>query len=232
MGSTELYQRNTSWFPSVFGRILSPMKKHSILLADDHRIMSDGLNSLIESFHSFTVKNIANSGGEALDFLKRNDYDILITDYEMPGLSGLELVKAARTVQPEIKVIVLSMHDDPSVIRELLREGANGYVLKKDSHRTLHDALKKVVDGRRFLSDDISEILINAPEGDEEKGLLTAREIEILRLVAKEFNSRQIAEILFISERTVETHRKNILKKTGATNLVGLIKYAYANNLV
>jgi len=91
--------------------------------------------------------------------------------------------------------------------------------------------LKKVVEGRRFLSDEISEILIHSPE-EEEKGTLTSRETEVLRLVAKEFNSRQIAEILFISERTVETHRKNILRKTGASNLVGLIKYAYANNLV
>ena len=113
----------------------------------------------------------------------------------------------------------------------MLREGANGYILKKDSHRSLTDALQKVMDGKRFLSDEVSEILINADD-QEEKGTLTTRETEVLRLVAKEFNSRQIAEILFISERTVETHRKNILRKTGASNLVGLIKYAYANNLI
>jgi two-component system nitrate/nitrite response regulator NarL len=149
----------------------------------------------------------------------------------MPSLTGLELVKAAKIVQPEIKIILLSMHDDPAVVKEMLREGVNGYLLKKDSHRTLNDALQKVVEGKRFLSDDISEILIHSRD-EEEKGVLTMRETEILRLVAKEFNSRQIAEILFISERTVETHRKNILRKTGASNLVGLIKYAYANNLI
>jgi two-component system nitrate/nitrite response regulator NarL len=207
------------------------MKQYEVLLADDHRILLDGLNSLIDSSASFRVKNIAGNGQEALEFLKKFDYDILVTDYEMPGLTGLELVKAAKTIQPEIKIIVLSMHDDPAVVKEMLREGVNGYLLKKDSHRTLNDALQKVVDGKRFLSDDISEILIHSPD-EEEKGVLTSRETEILRLVAKEFNSRQIAEILFISERTVETHRKNILRKTGASNLVGLIKYAYANNLI
>ena len=218
------------WFTKPIRRILSPMRQYAVLLADDHRILLDGLNSLIDSSENFRVKNSASGGKEALEFLKKSDYDILVTDYEMPGISGLELVKAARTLQPEMKIIVLSMHDDPSVVKEMLREGVNGYLLKKDSHRTLHAALQKVMEGKRFLSDDISEILIHSTE--EEKGTLTARETEILRLVAKEFNSRQIAEILFISERTVETHRKNILRKTGASNLVGLIKYAYANNLI
>ena len=155
----------------------------------------------------------------------------MITDYEMPGINGLELVKAVRAAQPEIKIIVLSMHEDPSVVKELLRLGVLGYLLKKNSYKNLTEALYKVVEGKRFLSDEIAELLINTPE-EEERGVLTAREVEILRLVSKEFNSRQIAEILFISERTVETHRKNILKKTGAINLVGLIKYAYANNLI
>jgi two-component system, NarL family, nitrate/nitrite response regulator NarL len=219
------------WFPSQIGRILSPMKTYSVLLADDHQILLDGLRTLVESNKMFDVKNMASTGTDALNFLKKTDYDILVTDYEMPGLTGLELVKAARTLQPEIKIIVLSMHDDPAVVREMLREGANAYILKKDSHRSLQDALQKVIDGKRFLSEEVSEILIHADD-PEEKGTLTSRETEVLRLVAKEFNSRQIAEILFISERTVETHRKNILRKTGASNLVGLIKYAYANNLI
>ena len=205
------------------------MKKHSILLVDDHRIFLEGLKNLIqEPFH---VKEIANSGKEALELIKSSEFDVMITDYEMPGINGLELVKAVRATQPEIKIIVLSMHDDPSVIKELLRTGVLGYLLKNNTYKNLSEALQKVIEGKRFLSDEIAELLINSPE-EEEKGVLTSREIEILRLVAKEFNSRQIAEILFISERTVETHRKNILKKTGASNLVGLIKYAYANNLI
>jgi two-component system nitrate/nitrite response regulator NarL len=217
------------WFSNPFARILSAMKKYSVLLVDDHRILLDGLKSLVRD--PFEVKAIASSGLEALNYIKSTEFDVLITDYEMPGISGLELVKAARVAQPEMKIIVLSMHDDPSVVRELLQLGALGYLLKKNSGTHLAEALNKVTEGKRYLSNEIAELLINAPV-DEEKGVLTSREVEILKLVAKEFNSRQIAEVLFISERTVETHRKNILRKTGATNLVGLIKYAYANNLI
>jgi two-component system nitrate/nitrite response regulator NarL len=217
------------WFNKQFGRILPPMKKYSILLVDDHRIFLEGLKNLIQE--PFEVKDTANSGKEALELIKSSEFDVMITDYEMPGINGLELVKATRVAQPEIKVIVLSQHDDPSVVKELLRSGVMGYLLKNSTYRNLTEALHKVIEGKRFISDEIAELLISKPE-EEEKGVLTSREIEIVRLVAKEFNSRQIAEILFISERTVETHRKNILKKTGAANLVGLIKYAYANNLI
>jgi len=199
------------------------------LLVDDHPILLEGMKNLIRD--PFEVTHTATSGLAALDYIKVTEFDLLITDYEMPGITGLELVKAARIAQPEIKIIVLSMHDDPAVVKELLRSGVSGYILKKDTYKNLTDALQKVMEGKRFLSDEVAELLINLPE-EEERGVLTTREIEILKLITKEFNSRQIAEVLFISERTVETHRKNILKKTGATNLVGLVKYAYANNLV
>lgn len=208
------------------------MQKYSILLADDHRILLDGIKNLISSNIQFEVKHTAASGTQALELIKKNDYHILITDYEMPGLTGLELIKAARAAQPEIKVIVLSMHEDPAVVRELLRAGINGYVLKKDTTTTLLEALNKVIDGKRYLSEEISEVLIHLSDNTEDQGVLSPREEEILKLVVKEYTSRQIAEILFISERTVETHRKNILRKTGSPNLVALIKYAYANNLI
>ena len=217
------------WLSTPFGRILQRMKKHSVLLVDDHPILLEGMKNLIRD--PFEVTHTATSGLAALDHIKSTEFDLLITDYEMPGITGLELVKAARIAQPEIKIIVLSMHDDPAVVKELLRSGVSGYILKKDTYKNLTDALQKVMEGKRFLSDEVAELLINLPE-EEERGVLTSREIEILKLITKEFNSRQIAEVLFISERTVETHRKNILKKTGATNLVGLVKYAYANNLV
>ncbi len=201
-------------------------------MVDDHRMLVDGLKNLINNLPRFNVADVATSGNMALDLIKRNDYDVIVTDYEMPELTGLELIKAARAVHPEVKVIVLSMHDDPAVVRELLRAGVNGYVLKKDAHTTLVEALQKVMDNKKFLSDEISDVLIQLSDGNEDRGVLTSREEEILRLIVKEYSSRQIAEILFISERTVETHRKNILRKTGAANLVGLIKYAYAHNLI
>lgn len=198
-------------------------------MVDDHRILLEGVQSLIQD--PFEVKATAASGHEAIELLKNQEFDILVTDYQMPEFTGLELVKVARATQPDIKIIVLSMHDDPAIVKELLRSGVLGYMLKKDTHKNLTDALVKVMEGKRFLSDEIAELLINNSE-EEDRGILTTREEEILKLITKEFSSRQIAEILFISERTVETHRKNILKKTGATNLVGLVKYAYANKLM
>jgi two-component system, NarL family, nitrate/nitrite response regulator NarL len=220
------------WLTDWFGRTLTSVEKYAVLLADDHRILLDGVRNLINTIPQFEVKDVASTGMQALELIKKNDYDILVTDYEMPGLTGIELIKIARSAQPEIKIIVLSMHDDPAVVRELLRLGVNGYVLKKDAYTTLVEALHKVIDNKKYFSDEIAEMLIQLSDRSEDQKVLTEREQEVLRLVVKEYTSRQIAEILFISERTVETHRKNILRKTGSPNLVALIKYAYANNLV
>ena len=229
---SELPRLKKIWFPDWFARNLTSVRKYSVLLVDDHRILLEGVKNLVNNLPFFEVIDTASEGARALELIKRNDYDVLVTDYEIPGLTGLELIKAARAVQPEIKIIVLSMHDDPAVVRELLRAGIQGYVLKKDTHNTLVEALQKVAEGKKFLSDEISDVLIHLTDNTNEPGVLTSREEEILRLIVKEYSSRQIAEILFISERTVETHRKNILRKTGSANLVALIKYAYANNLV
>lgn len=218
-----------AWFSKHFERILPHMKKYSVLLVDDHRILLDGMKNLFQD--PYEVKSTASSGKEALELIKSQDFDLLITDYEMPGINGLDLVKAMSAAQPEAKIIVLSMHDDPTVVRELFRAGASGYILKKDTYNSLSVALQKIKEGNRYMSDSIAEVLLqDSPE--ESKGTLTLREIEILKLVTREMSSKQIAEILFISERTVETHRKNILRKTGATNLAGLVKYAYANNII
>ncbi len=208
------------------------MKKYALLLVDDHRILLDGTKNLLSLNDQYFVKNTATTGTQALNLLKSQDYDIMITDYELPDLSGLELTKAAKAAQPEIKVVALSMYDDPSIIKEMLSNGLDGYVLKQESGIQLQTALDKVVEGRRYLSDDISDILINQVTKKEEQSLLTQREQEIVKLIAKEYSNKQIAEILFISEKTVETHRKNILRKTKAGSVVGLVKYAYANGLV
>lgn len=206
--------------------------KYQILLVDDHQILLEGTKAIIDGASDlFEVKDTAHTPERAQELLKNNDYDILITDYEMPNMKGLELIKIAKTVSPEIKTIVLSMHDEPSVIRELLKIGVDGFILKKDTHQSIIDALDKVTRGKRFLSEDVSDILIQGIDDDKNKDL-TPREVEITKLIAKEYSTRQIADILFISERTVETHRKNILKKTGTNNVVGLVRYAYKNNLV
>ena len=124
------------------------------------------------------------------------------------------------------------MHDEAHLVKEILKEGVDGYLIKKDSHNELINAIYSIKGGKTYLSSDVNSILIKGLNGEGEQKLLTDREREILKLISKEFTNKQIAEELFISERTVETHRKNIFRKTGTNNLVGLIKYAYANNLI
>ena len=208
------------------------MKSLRILLVDDHAILLDGIKNLLEREEGLTVSATAESAEKALEFLKTNDVDIVITDFHMPGMDGLTLVHTIKRIQPQIKTIILSMHDETHLVKEILRAGVNGYVLKKDTHKELMNAIDEVKNGKVYLSSDINKILITNLQNPDEGRLLTDREREILKLIAKEYSNKQIAEELFISERTVETHRKNIFKKTATNSLVGLIKFAYSNNLI
>lgn len=203
-----------------------------ILLVDDHAILLDGVKNLLEREDGLVVAGTAQSAEYALEFLKHNEVDIIVTDFHMPGMDGLSLVNTIKRLQPSIKTIILSMHDETHLVKEILRAGVNGYVLKKDTHRELLKAISEVQHGRVYLSSDVNKILISNLNNPDEGRLLTGREREILKLITKEYSNKQIAEELFISERTVETHRKNIFKKTGTTSLVGLMKFAYANNLI
>jgi two-component system nitrate/nitrite response regulator NarL len=208
------------------------MKKYRILLIDDHKILLEGTQSLLSGLEDYEVAAAASSGKKAIELLKTQDFDILVTDYELPDFSGLEIIKIAHSINPEIKVIVLSMHDDPSVVRDLLKENIDSFVLKNDAHSSLMQALDKVTSGKKYFSDEISEILVRQLNAPTEKSDLSPRETEIIKLIARDFSTKQIAEVLFISEKTVETHRKNILRKIECSTLVGLVNYAHAHNLV
>ncbi len=203
-----------------------------IFLTDDHEILLDGLKKIINDEDDLEVAGSASTVQGTLDQLTRLHVDLLITDYNLPDDDGLALVRIVKRKYPELKIIVLSMHDEGHLVKEILKEGINGYVLKKDSHNELTDAIYAVKNGKVYLSSDVNTILMKGLHGEGEQKLLTDREREILKLISKEYTNRMIAEELFISERTVETHRKNIFRKTGTNNMVGLIKYAYANNLI
>jgi DNA-binding NarL/FixJ family response regulator len=203
-----------------------------IFLTDDHEILLDGLKKIISDEPDLQVVGSASSVQQTMDELTRLNVDLLITDYNLPDDDGLTLVRKVKRKYPELKIIVLSMHDEGHLVKEILKEGINGYVLKKDSHNELINAIYAVKNDKIYLSSDINNILMKGLHGEGEQKLLTDREREILVLISKEYTNRDIAEELFISERTVETHRKNIFRKTGTNNMVGLIKYAYANNLI
>ncbi len=207
------------------------MKKTKLLLVDDHAIVLDGLKSLLSKLEKVEIAAVAKSGDEGLHLLKATKADLIITDINMPGMDGLEFIKTIRNEFPPVKIIVLSLHDEPHFVRNIMKQRVQGYILKNDASSELVEAVERVLDGKTFFSSKINQIIveqINEPETDK---LLTDRELQIVRMIIQELSNKQIAEHLFISERTVETHRKNILRKTGTNNIVGLIKFAYQNNL-
>lgn len=208
------------------------MKKHQILLIDDHKILLEGTQRLLSGLEGYEVTATASSGKQAIELLKSQDFDIMVTDYQLPDYSGLDIIKVAHAVNADMKIIVLSMHDDPFVVKELLKSNIDSFILKKDAPSSLMQALDKVTAGKKFFSDDISEILVRQINEPSEKNELSPREMEILKLVVRDFSTKQIAEVLFISEKTVETHRKNILRKTDCSSLVSLVNYAHAHSLV
>ncbi len=203
-----------------------------VVLVDDHAIVLDGVRSLLEKVEGLVVERTFNSGVEVLKYLESAECDLLVTDFSIPGTDGLSLIHTIRRIRPDLKVVVLSMHNEVHLVKEILKTGVHAYVLKNDTHRELVHAIEEVMAGRMFMSSDVGRMLVRDLQNPDEGKLLTDREREILKLIAQEYSNKQIAEELFISERTVETHRKNIFRKTSTSSLVGLIKFAYANNLI
>jgi two-component system, NarL family, nitrate/nitrite response regulator NarL len=208
-------------------------RRIKVVLVDDHHIVLDGLESLLQQEPEFLVMASLRSGEEVLDLFKTQQPNILLTDFTLPGISGIDFVRQVRRLYPHVKIIVLSMHDEAHIIKSVLKEGVEGYLLKNIQHSELKSAIRHVAQGLPYVSPEVTRLLMdemNKPKDEPE--LLTERELDVLRLIAKEFSNKEIADKLFISERTVETHRKNIFRKTKTTSLVGLIKFAYEHKMV
>lgn len=207
-----------------------------ILIVDDHQMFIDGLKSLLRKQETFVVVAEALNGHEAIEIIEKQQIDIVLSDISMPLMTGIELTKIIKQKHPEIKVIIISMHNDSSVVSEIINSEAEGYILKNTGKKELFDALTKVANNGTYYSSDVLSVMMQTMKTDkkttDEIKQLSEREIEILKLIVEEFSSEQIAEKLFISKRTVDTHRINILSKTNSKTLVGLIKYAVRNNLI
>lgn len=219
------------WLTSFSSKVVL-LEKMKIVLVDDHSILLDGLKKLIQEDDMLTVVDAVSNLPDAIRTIDRHKPDLVITDYNLGEDDGLALVQKVKRILPDTKFIVLSMHDESHLVKEILKEGINGYVLKKDTKDELLEAIYSVRGGKMYLSNDINSMLVKSLYEPDEGKLLTSREREILQLIAKEYSNKDIAEELFISERTVETHRKNIFRKTKTNSIVGLIKFAYANNLI
>lgn len=201
-----------------------------VYLVDDHSILLEGLVKVLQQQEGIDVVGYSTSGKEALEYVAAHPVDVLVTDQSMPGIQGLEIVRRLRKTHPGLKLVVLTMHDELHLYLEMKKEGVHGYVLKRDSEKELLEALVSVQKGEHFASPDLVEALNNMPDSGQAR-LLSKREKEILKLIVGERSNKEIASALFISELTVETHRKNIFRKTGAKSLAGLVNFAHSNGI-
>ena len=207
-----------------------------ILLADDHIVVRRGLRLVLDAEPDLRVVAEAGDGAEAVDRALQDDVDLAILDITMPRMSGLRAAQELSRRRPELRVLILSMHDSEQYLYEALRAGAAGYVLKSVADRDLVEACRAAMRGEPFLYPGAVRALIRdylARAGEEEGGeVLTPRELEIVKLIAEAHSTKEIAELLVISPKTVERHRSNILEKLGLRDRVELTRYAIRRGLV
>jgi DNA-binding NarL/FixJ family response regulator len=215
--------------------MLLSLTMQTVLIADDHQIFADSLTMLLSGLDHVEVAGQVTDGQQALAFLDKYPVDVVLSDLHMPYMNGIELILHIRRRFPAVKVLVLTMAEDTMHIREALQAGAMGYLLKSAGKEELKKALSSLENGQQYISHQALQQLYRQPEPtDEGTDLLTAltsREIDVIKLIAQENSSTQIADKLFISLNTVETHRKNLFKKLNVKNSLGLIKFALKHGL-
>ncbi len=212
------------------------MKSIRLVLIDDHQMLIDGLTALLAPYNDIEIVKTFTNGNLFLDEIHQLQPNIVLTDISMPEIDGFELTKKIKRLLPQTNVIALSMFGSINEINKMLEAGISAYLLKNVGNQELIDAIRKVASGKMHFSDDILEEMAKSafskPAKQEHQPTLTDRELEILKLIVLELNNAEIADKLFISERTVETHRKNMIRKFNTKTIVGLIKYALDNKLI
>jgi two-component system nitrate/nitrite response regulator NarL len=204
-----------------------------IYIVDDHQMLIDGLKALLADEKTMSLVGENTSAKLALKEIGEYRPDIVLTDINMPEMDGIELTREIKKQQPEIKVIALSMYGERETISDMLKAGVSAYILKNTGKQELLKAIDKVASGGTFFSDEVSaEMMRVYPEQAAKEIALSQREIEVIELIAKEYTNARIAEALFISERTVETHRKNIFRKTETKSVLGLLKYCVDKRII
>jgi DNA-binding NarL/FixJ family response regulator len=206
-----------------------------ILIADDHQLIIDGLSRILEEEKMIKVLYTANSGKDAIEIALKYDIDCILMDINMPSVNGYEATKIIKETKPLVKIIVVSMIPDAPVVAKLLKAGADGFIIKNTGKEELLKAIVKVMNGEKYISQDLNidlfnllgRRLANHTSGDH----LTPREIEIIRFISEGMTNHKIAERLFLSHSTVDTHRKHILAKLKLNNTAALIRYAAEHKL-
>lgn len=206
-----------------------------IAIADDHPLILEGLKDSLSHEDNIHLSATASSGSELLEVLKSSSVDIVLTDINMPGLSGFDLITKAGEVQPNCRFIVLSVHTEKAVIQKAYRLGAYGYLLKSSAPDEILNAIETVFAGKKYFSDDVLSITMGVDENIDndlaKKSLLSEREIEIIEHIVDGLSNLEIGKKLFISKRTVDAHRNNILQKLDVKNTAQLVRFALKNGL-
>ena len=207
------------------------MEKIKVLIADDHQIMLDGLKAILTKDRSLSVVGTANNGLEVLEFLKKEEVDVILLDLQMPIMDGLETTMHVKKSHPSVNIIMLTTNDEGSIITSLFKVGATGYLLKNTSKENLIQGIKDAYAGKKVISSHLTEKMIESltEESKPKEGsvpMITKREIEVIKLIAQEYTTQEIADQLFVSTNTVATHKRNLFVKMDVKNSVGMIKKA------
>src|SRR5438045_6029867 len=211
------------------------MQKITVLLADDHTVVRQGLRALLEAEEDMTVAGEAENGSQAVQMAKRLQPDVVVMDIAMPSLNGLEATRQISRESPKSKVLILSSYSDDEYVQQLTDAGASGYLVKQTAAQDLVTAIREARKGNAFFSPAISKRLlehfrssIGKPPGEQKSPKLTPRELEVLQLIAEGYANKQIAGELFISIKTVEKHRQQLMNKLYIHDVAGLTRYATA----
>ncbi len=208
-----------------------------VLLTDDHVIVRDGIKTLLKKDPEIHVIAEANNGQEALNIMSKEDIDVILLDINMPGMDGLDTSAVIKEKYPSVHIIALTMYREMNMVETMFRNGAKAYLLKSCSREELISAIKGVASGKEYLDEKLRKEFvsyINKPirRGEYQGPSISKREREVLQLISEELTTSEIAGKLFISITTVETHRKNMLKKLGVRNTAGLMRYAFEHSLI
>ena len=212
----------------------------NILLVDDHQVVLDGLKFYFENSKKYRIKDTASNGLEVLSILEKKSFDLIITDISMPKMNGMEWVEAVRAKDKDQKILIMTMMGEIQHIKKLLALGVNGYLLKNSKQSELFNAIDEIMLGERYFSEEVTKNIMSDLMGKKLSPKtrltvevpLTDREKEVLSLIVEECSNQEIADSLFISLRTVDSHKRNLLEKTGAKNIAGLVLYAVERNMV
>jgi DNA-binding NarL/FixJ family response regulator len=206
-----------------------------VLIADDHAIVREGLKQIVADTPDIIVAGEAKDGHEALDMISKNNYDVVLLDISMPGISGLDVLKQLRSQKPQLRILMLSIYPEEQYAVRTLKAGASGYLTKESAPDELVAAIRKVSQGGNYVSHSLGEKLVANLRRDDSKQpheALSDREFQVMRMIASGKKGKEIAEELLLSVKTVSTYRRRVLDKLGIKNNSALIRYAMQNHLL